>query len=104
MAKKKSGIASSGENIIHFGALRLSVVGAGELQITAFGLSGNAVTSNPVRDVTLVSSTDTEPTRLLNVKKQRISFEFKVEEINEWFQFNRIIIFTKLIYTQGPNI
>jgi len=104
--RSSSGIPGSGENIIHFGALRLGTVGSGNLQLNTYSPIGknNELLISSLRDVPLSTTVDTEPTRLMNVSKQRLSFEFRVEEINEWFIINRFIIYTKPIYTQGPNL
>jgi hypothetical protein len=99
---RAGGIPGRGENIIHFGALRLVLIGEGNLQLNTYGL--NDVLISSLRDVVLSPSTDVEPTRLMNIKKQRMSFEFKVTEINEWFIINKLIIYTKPIYSQGPNL
>lgn len=108
MAKKSSsgGISSRGENIIHFGSLRLGVVGSGNFQLNTYvpvGKNDELLVSN-LRDVVLSATSDVEQTRLLNNKKQRLSFEFKLTEINEWFVMNRFIIYTRPIYTQGNSL
>jgi hypothetical protein len=108
MAKRSSsgGISTHGENIIHFGSLRLGVIGNGNFQLNTYvpiGKNDELLVSN-LRDVVLSITSDVEQTRLLNNKRQRLSFEFKITEINEWFVMNRFIIYTKPIYTQGNSL
>lgn len=94
-------VQSRGENINHFASVRLRVFGEGNLQIGAFGLADTLV--KQLVDLPLEAATNVEPTRLMNVSLQRLSFEFKVTEFNEWFEIGRLVIYQKVLYTQGPN-
>lgn len=96
-----SGIPSRGENYNHFGALRLRVVGEGSLEIKALGMADTVLKT--MRSLEMDPTTDYEPNRLMNITKQRISFEFRVNEIYEWFSINRIIVYQRVIYTQGDS-
>lgn len=43
-----------------------------------------------------------EPQRLANFTNQRVQFELKTTEINEYFIINRIIVFAKPIWSEYP--
>lgn len=101
---KGAGFASRGEAINHFNGVRIRVVGAGDLQVNVYSLDdvGETPSDTPVEVLvpyTMSANTNRQPTLLANTKEQRASFEFKVTEINEWFQIERIVVFMKPLYT-----
>jgi hypothetical protein len=91
---------SSGESISHFVAIRIRVNGTGSLQMKTCSL-------DDVRTKTLVPLTMQPlariiPTRLVNFMEQRASFELKTTQMDEKFRINRIVIFTKEVFTSYP--
>lgn len=93
----KRGIASRGEAINHFNGVRLRVIGAGDLQVTAWSLQEES--SEVLLPYTMQAATRIQPTLLMNTKEHRVSLEIKITEINEWFIIGRLIIFSKPLFT-----
>lgn len=91
---------SSGESISHFAAIRIRVVGIGDLKVEAFSLDD--VRSKVLVPFTMATATRIVPTRIVNFMEQRACFEIKTTEINERFRINRIIIFQKETFTSYP--
>jgi hypothetical protein len=92
--------SSLGESISHYAAIRVRVNGTGSLQMSVFSL-------DDVRSKTLVPFTMEVlnriiPTRIVNFSEQRAAFELKTTEIDEKFRINRIIVFTKEMYSSYP--
>jgi len=91
---------SSGENISHFAAIRIRLNGTGSLKMSISSL-------DDVRTKTLVpfqmaAKARIIPTRIVNFMEQRASFTLTTTEIDEKFRINRIVIFTKEVYTSYP--
>lgn len=97
---KRNSLRSNGEGINHFNAVRVTGIGSGNLQVIAYGASDTVVQT--LVPITLSASTDFPHTRLMNVSRNRISLEFKVTELNEWFSVDRIIVFIKPLFTSIP--
>jgi hypothetical protein len=91
---------SSGENISHFAAIRVRVSGIGNLRMKVSSLDD--VRSKPLVPFIMSLTSRIIPTRLVNFNEQRASFEFKTTEIDERFRVNRIVIYSKEIYTSYP--
>ncbi len=91
---------SSGEGIIHFGAVRMRLTGTGNLDMTLYSLDD--VKSSDLLPITINSSSNIQPTRLSNFNEQRAALRISTDEINEYFRINRIILFVKDIYTSYP--
>jgi|SRR5215203_1758709 len=91
---------SSGESISHFAAIRMRVNGNGALQMTVYSLDD--VKSKELVPFTMATTTRIIPTRLVNFMEQRACFEIKTTEIDESFRINRIIVFTRPVYTSFP--
>ena len=86
--------------ILHCVAVRMRVVGSGNLQLFLRSL-------DDVRNVQLVShvmaaTTNVEPTILANFTEQRMQLEVRTTEINETFTISRIVIFVKPIAEGYP--
>lgn len=88
------------ENIIHFGAVKLRVNGVGNLKLSLFTLDRKR--STVMVPLKMEQSTEREPTRLCNFVTQRAVLRVETTEINEVMRINRIILYTKPIYTQFP--
>ncbi len=91
---------SSGESISHFAAIRVRVVGTGSLQMTVYSLDD--VKSKTLVALTMSAASRIIPTRLVNFMEQRASFELKTTAIDEKFRINRIVIFSKEVYSSYP--
>lgn len=91
---------SSGENIFHFNAVRLRVIGKGTLKLTFYSLQDE--TNERLADLPLSLRTNIQPTKLANFMDQRASLELKTVSINDYFRVNRIIIFSKETYSEYP--
>lgn len=91
---------SSGENISHFSAIRLRIVGVGALRMTVYSLDD--VRSKTLSPLTMAISNRIIPTRLVNFMEQRAAFEMKTTEIDERFRINRIVVFMKEVFKSYP--
>jgi hypothetical protein len=91
---------SSGESISHFAAIRVRVNGTGVLKMTTYSLDD--VKSKTLVPFIMATKARIIPTRLVNFTEQRASFEIKTTDFDEEFKINRIVIFTKEVYTSYP--
>lgn len=96
MAKKQEG--SEFEH--HIVGVRLRVNGSGNLKLNLSDLDDIQVQA--LVDLPMQAATRIEPTRLSNFQSQRTRLEVKVTEINEWFEIQRIIIFSKPVAVEYP--
>lgn len=96
MAKKQEG--SEFEH--HIVGVRLRVNGSGNLKLNLSDLDDIQIQA--LVDLPLQVATRFEPTRLSNFQSQRTRLEIKVTEINEWFEIQRIIIFSKPVAVEYP--
>jgi len=88
------------ESILHFGAIRVRVVGDGNLKAKLSSLDD--VFSQDLVPITMESASGIQPTRLANFNSQRALLEIKTTEFDEYFRINRIILFVKELYTSYP--
>ena len=95
------GRGSSGENICHLSAIRMRVIGVGNLKLSVHSLQDykSKVCPNPIAMQTI---TDIEPHRGFNFMSQRMALKFETTEINEYFRINRIVIYAKEVFTMHP--
>ena len=92
---------SQGEdNIVHFTAMRVRVVGSGYLQLKLFSLDD--VRSESLVPLTMTPATDIVPTKLCKFTTQRAAFEGWTENINEVFKINRITAYVKEVASSLP--
>lgn len=91
---------SSGESISHFAAIRIRLVGIGALKMTIYSLDN--IKSKVLTPLVMGERNRIIPTRLVNFVEQRASFELKTTEFTEKFKINRIVVFTKELYTSYP--
>jgi hypothetical protein len=91
---------SVGEGISHFAAIRIRLNGTGNLKMSVHSLDN--VRSKTLVPFAMQTSTRIIPTRLVNFMEQRASFTLKTTEIDEKFRINRIVIFTKTVFTSYP--
>jgi len=97
MAKRSS---SGSELIYHIAGVRLRVVGSGSLRM--FLRSLDNIRSFTMLPLAMSATTDKEPTRLGNMRSQRTQLELRVNEIDEYFKIQKIIIFAKPSGTSHP--
>lgn len=90
----------SGEGIQHFNAVRLRVTGTGNLKMKMNSLDDEFV--DDLSDLPIKESSGIEPTTPCNFISQRAALEIKTTNIDEYFKINRIIIFSKEIFTSYP--
>ena len=90
----------SQEDLIHINAIRFRVQGSGSLQLRLIGLDSRL--SQTLSPLTMETLPGREPQRLANFTNQRVQFELKTTEINEYFIINRIIVFAKPIWSEYP--
>ena len=91
---------SSGEYISHINAVRMRITGFGVFNMKFWSLDD--IYSQDLVPFDLQSATNREPTRLANFKEQRAALEFSTDDIDEYFRINRIIIFTKALWSGYP--
>ena len=91
---------SSGESISHFAAIRIRTYGAGQLLMSVHSLDD--VISKKLVPFKMAKQARIIPTRLVNFKSQRASFQLKTSGPNEWFRIHRIVIFSKVTDTSYP--
>ena len=89
-----------GEVEHHIVAVRLRVVGAGNLLLSLTDYD-DVQTENLV-PISMAVSTRIEPTRLANFQSQRIRLIGQTTEIDERFDIHRILIFAKPVATEYP--
>lgn len=89
-----------GENILHFTAVRMRVVGQGSLKMRLNSLDD--VQTQELVPFSMSAGTNIQPTRLCNFLQQRAQLEVYTTELNDFFKINRIILFVKESATSYP--
>lgn len=97
MAKRGNGGAESEYHIV---AVRLRVVGAGNLKLSLTDY--DQIQTSNLLDLPMTATTRIELTRLANFQSQRIRLEGQTTEINEIFRISRVIIFAKPVAVEYP--
>jgi len=92
--------SGSGEGIQHFNAVRYRVTGTGFLKSKFYSLDDEF--TDTLADLPMREKSAIEPTIPCNVISQRVALEISTVNINEYFKINRIIIFSKEIFTSFP--
>jgi hypothetical protein len=92
--------SGGGENINHFGAVRVRVTGSGSLVPTLIGL--DSVVTVTLTSIVMASSPGLQPTVLSNFVGQRARLQLQTTTLNATFDINRILVFTKPLYTSYP--
>jgi len=95
-----SGGDSQGENICHFAAVRMRIQGSGNLDMTMY--SQDDVLFQNIAPVVMAAITNIQPTRLMSVVQQRAYLKLSTDVINEYFKINRMIVYTKEVFTSYP--
>lgn len=86
--------------IHHFGAIRFRVKGSGNLKLRLLSL--DEVYQNILVPLVITSLTNKELNRLSNFTQQRAKLEIKTEEINEYFEISKIVIYVTPVATNYP--
>jgi hypothetical protein len=87
-------------NISHFTAVRMRVIGQGDLLMSLHSLDDER--SQTLIPFSLSSTTRIMPTRLSNFMEQMASLSLETTEINDYFRINRIVIFSKEVFSSYP--
>lgn len=87
--------------LVHFGVIRMRVLGSGNLQLFLHSLddASNILT---LTSIAMVAATNKEPTVLANFIDQYGQLEIKTTNINETFEVSKIVIFVKPVSTGYP--
>jgi len=93
---------SSGESISHFASIRIRVTGSSGAQLRMTVYSLDDVKSKDLVPFTLAPQARIIPTRIVNFMEQRASFEIRTTGMNEKFRINRIVIFSKEVFSSYP--
>lgn len=91
---------SGGDNICHFGGVRVRLTGSGSFRMSL--LSQDDVATVTLGPFTMASATQYTPYRLCNMVTQNARFKAETTAIDEVFRVNRIIIYVKTLYTMIP--
>jgi hypothetical protein len=86
--------------VLHFGSVRLRVVGSGNLLLYLRSLDN--VENETLIPISMTPLASAEPTVLSLFTNQRAQLEFRIKEINEYFSISKIIVFVKPIATGYP--
>lgn len=95
-----TGLSTQSEFTYHFAAVRLHVEGSGQLQMKLISLSD--VKEAVMVPLTMQNPTPNLSTKLVNFKQARARLEIKTTEIDEVFDVNAILIFTKPVSSSDP--
>lgn len=90
------------DNIIHVGAIKLRLVGSGNLVPTLIAL--DAATKKVLVSIPMSTININEPVRLCNFVSQKAVLRLETNMLNENFTINKIMIFIKPIYSSVPNV
>jgi hypothetical protein len=91
-------LGSGEQDILHFGAVKFRVNGTGSLQLRFLSL--DSVDTLTLVPLTMSLLPARQPTRLCNFISQRGMLEGKTTVINEVFRINKIILFSKPLWTE----
>lgn len=89
------------EDFLHFGAVRMRINGEGNLNLSFRSLDD--VDEEILYPLEMQPTTAKEPIVLANFISQRGMLRGYVNQINENFSINRLILFVRPIYTEFPN-
>ena len=90
-----------GEFRTHFGAVRLRVLGTGNLKLKLIPLG----TDNPPQDLVPIQMSQTTgryPNQLANMIQQKAQLEIRTTEFSEVFLLKQVILYVKVVATGYP--
>jgi len=96
---RSSSPSFSGE-LIHFGAVRIRVVGSGNLQVIFNSLT--EVSSAQLANILMSNPTDREPLNLSHFISQRGFLELKTTNLDDNFFITRVVIYIRPVSTGYP--
>ena|SRR5690349_5151523 len=91
---------TSSEVIQHFGAVKLRITGSGNLDSQFLSLDG-ALTQS-LTPIAMSVNSGREPRILANFITERARLEISTDQIDEYFNINRMLIFVRPIWTEYP--
>jgi hypothetical protein len=94
--------SSSQGDILHFGAVRLRVIGVGELDLSLHSLDEGNVSTLVPYDMTPSITSYREKVILANYIDQRGQLVLSTDSKDEIFEISKIVIFVKQLYTGYP--
>lgn len=86
--------------LIHFHAVRMRVIGTGNLQLFLHSLDN--INNFRLTDISMTPTTNREPTVLANFTDQSGQLEIKTIEIDEVFTISRIMIYVRPVASGYP--
>lgn len=89
-----------GEDIRHFNAIKIRVVGEGNLKLKLWSLDNARFFQ--CKSLSMSRDSGFQPTILANFIEQRTAIEGRTETINEYFRINRIILHSKFFASERP--
>ena len=89
-----------GGNIVHFGSIRVRVVGTGNFRPTFYGF--DKILSEVLVPIVMSSTDSREKFRLSNFISARAILRGETTEINEFMKVNNITIFAKPLWAEYP--
>lgn len=87
-------------DILHFGALRGRVTGTGNLLMSIFSLDD--VRSKIMVPFDLQVTNHAMPHRLINFNTQKARIKFGTQDLDDFFNIDRVIVFVKKLFTMHP--
>lgn len=89
-----------GGPVVHFAAVKIRVVGSGNLKLTYYGF--DKILSQQLPDVPMTATNAREFRRLSNFQSERAIVRGETTEINEIMKVNDITVFAKPLWTEYP--
>lgn len=86
--------------ILHFNAVRVRVVGVGNLNLSLRSLDDT--NEQQITSIPMIKATNREPTQLVNFIDQRAQIFMGTTEINEIFNISKLVIFARPISVEYP--
>lgn len=97
-----AGFSQTQDNIVHYGSLRMRILGSGSLKMTM--IDQDSIHSQVLVPFTMQAATNIRPTRLMNFLHQRASLEGRTDAVGEWFKINKIVIYAKEVFVEYPSV
>ena len=89
-----------GGNIVHFGAIRVRVVGTGNFRCTFYGF--DKILSEALVPIVMSSTDSREKVRLSNFISGRGILRMETTDIGEFMKVNNVTIFAKPLWSEYP--
>ena len=89
-----------GSPLLHFGRLKIRVVGTGVLRCSLIGYDG--IKTSTIAPITMSSTTYKQEMKLTNFLSERAKVRIETTGINEVMRVNSLIVFVRSIYSEYP--